>query len=166
MSTLQMNERDKSMSASTIAPRDISGDAPSCAMVRFPAFWLKVFQAPCVFSESAAAIALSGTTSDCRQEITENNMSKLRSVGATAIASAALLGAIGPAAAKDYEYCRRDETSFMMQCGFDTLAQCQDTSFGRGGDCFLNPSHGNAANAYDYAPGVRKTYAYAPHRGE
>jgi hypothetical protein len=91
-------------------------------------------------------------------------MSKFLSLSAAAITCATLLGAAGPAAAKDYKYCRRDETSFMMQCGFDTLAQCQDTSFGRGGDCFLNPSLGSSANAYAYAPGVRKTFAYAPHR--
>jgi Protein of unknown function (DUF3551) len=36
-------------------------------------------------------------------------------------------------------------TSFMLQCGFETLAQCQETSFGRGGDCFRNPSLGSAA---------------------
>lgn len=52
----------------------------------------------------------------------------------------------------------------MLQCGFETLAQCQDMSSGRGGDCFRNPSLGGAADAYAYAPGVRKTYAYAPHR--
>ena len=89
-------------------------------------------------------------------------MRKLLSLDAAAIASAAFFGGAGPAAAKDYEYCRRDVTSFMLQCGFETLAQCQDTSFGRGGDCFRNPSLGSAANAYAYAPGVRKTYAYAP----
>jgi|HubBroStandDraft_2_1064218.scaffolds.fasta_scaffold166151_1 hypothetical protein len=89
-------------------------------------------------------------------------MSKLLSLGAAAIASAVLFGAAGPAAAKDYEYCRRGVTSFMLQCGFETLAQCQDTSFGRGGDCSRNPSLGSTANAYDYAPGVGKTYAYAP----
>ncbi len=91
-------------------------------------------------------------------------MRELLSLGAAAIASAAFFGGAGPAAAKDYEYCRRDVTSFMLQCGFETLAQCQETSFGRGGDCFRNPSLGSAANAYDYAPGVRKTYAYAPLR--
>jgi len=88
----------------------------------------------------------------------------MRKLLSAAIASAAFVGAAGPAAAKDYQYCRRDVTSFMLQCGFETLAQCQDTSFGRGGDCFRNPSLGSAANAYDYAPGVRKTYAYAPLR--
>ena len=91
-------------------------------------------------------------------------MRELLSLGAAAIASAAFFGGAGPAAAKDYEYCRRDVTSFMLQCGFETLAQCQETSFGRGGYCFRNPSLGSAANAYDYAPCVRKTYAYAPLR--
>jgi hypothetical protein len=91
-------------------------------------------------------------------------VSKLLSLGAAAIASAAFLAAAGPAAAKDYEYCRRDVTSFMLQCSFDTLAQCQNMSFGRGGDCFRNPSLGGAASAYAYAPGVHKTYAYAPDR--
>jgi hypothetical protein len=38
-------------------------------------------------------------------------MSKLLSLGAAAIASAVFFGAAGPAAAKDYEYCRRDVTS-------------------------------------------------------
>jgi hypothetical protein len=52
----------------------------------------------------------------------------------------------------------------MLQCGFDTLVQCQETSFGRGNDCFRNPSLGGAAGAYVYVPSVRKTYAYAPHR--
>lgn len=87
-------------------------------------------------------------------------MSKVLSLSAAAIASLAF-SVTEPAAANDYEYCRRDATSFMLQCRFETLAQCQGTSFGRGSDCFRNPSLGSAANAYAYAPGVRKTYAYA-----
>jgi hypothetical protein len=31
-------------------------------------------------------------------------------------------------------------------------------------DCLRNPRLGSAANAYVYAPGVGKTYAYAPNR--
>jgi Protein of unknown function (DUF3551) len=69
-----------------------------------------------------------------------------------------------PAAANDYEYRRRDITSYMLQCGFDTLAQCQEMSFGRGGVCLRNPSLGSAADAYVYTLGIRKTYVYAPHR--
>jgi hypothetical protein len=37
------------------------------------------------------------------------------------------------------------------------------TVAGRGGDCFRDPWLGAAADAYAYAPSVRKTYAYAPH---
>jgi Protein of unknown function (DUF3551) len=83
-------------------------------------------------------------------------MKKRLMLSAAAIACAALFGAATPAAAKDYEYCRRDVTSFMLSCGFDTLAQCQDMSSGRGGDCIRNPSLGGAANAYAYAPIARK----------
>jgi Protein of unknown function (DUF3551) len=37
------------------------------------------------------------------------------------------------------EYCRKDVTSQVVSCGFDTLEQCQWTSSGRGGDCFRDP---------------------------
>jgi hypothetical protein len=91
-------------------------------------------------------------------------MKKLLMLGAAAISFAAFFGAAGPAAAKDYQYCRRDVTAAMLQCGFDTMAQCQDMSSGRGGDCLRNPALGGAADAYAYAPRVRGTYAYAPRR--
>jgi hypothetical protein len=83
-------------------------------------------------------------------------MSKLLSLGIAAVTCIAFFGAAGPAAAKDYEYCRRDITSYMLSCGFDTLAKCQDMSSGRGGDCVRNPSLGDAANAYAYAPIARQ----------
>jgi Protein of unknown function (DUF3551) len=83
-------------------------------------------------------------------------MKKLLTLSAAAVSCAAFFGTAAPAAAKDYEYCRRDVTAFMLQCGFDTLAQCQDISSGRGGDCVHNPSFGGAANAYAYAPVARK----------
>jgi hypothetical protein len=91
-------------------------------------------------------------------------MKKLLTLNSAAITCIAFFGATAPAKANDHEYCRRDLTSYMLQCGFDTLAQCQYTSFGRGGDCIRNPSLGSAADAYAYAPSVRKTYAYAAHR--
>jgi hypothetical protein len=92
------------------------------------------------------------------------NMKMLLMLNAAIISCTAFFGAAPMAVAKDYEYCRRDITSYMLQCGFDTLAQCQYTSFGRSGDCIRNPSLGSAADAYAYAPGVRETYAYAAHR--
>jgi hypothetical protein len=89
---------------------------------------------------------------------------RLLTFSAALIACVAYFGTSGPAAAKEYQYCRRDITSFMLQCGFDTLAQCQDMASGRGGDCLRNPALGDAASAYAYAPGIRKTFAYAPRR--
>jgi hypothetical protein len=83
-------------------------------------------------------------------------MSKLLSLGGAAVTCIAFFGAAGPAAAKDHEYYRRDIVSYMLSCGFDTLAQCQDMSSGRGGDCVRNPSLGDAANAYAYAPIARQ----------
>jgi hypothetical protein len=54
-------------------------------------------------------------TSDTGRKFGGASMSKLLSLSAAAIASAAFFAATGPAAAKDYEYCRRDLTSFMLQ---------------------------------------------------
>ena len=85
-------------------------------------------------------------------------------LGAAAISCPAFFLSAAPAAATDHEYCRGDIKSYMLQCGFDTLAQCQEMSFGRGADCFQYPSLGSAADAYAYAPGVSKMYAFAPHR--
>ena len=82
-------------------------------------------------------------------------MTKLLNVGVAAIACAAYFGAAGPVAAKN-EYCRRGATDYMVSCGFDTLAQCQAMSSGRGGDCFRDPSLGDASNAYAYAPTTHK----------
>jgi hypothetical protein len=83
-------------------------------------------------------------------------MSKLLSLGVAAVTSIAVFGAAGSAAAKNNEYCRREASSYMLSCGFDTLAQCRDMSFGRGGDCLRNPSLGDTASAYAYAPVARK----------
>jgi hypothetical protein len=83
-------------------------------------------------------------------------MSKLLSLGVAAVTCIAVFGASGLAAAKDYEYCRRDGVSYMLSCGFDTLAQCRDMSSGRGGDCLRNPSFGDTASAYAYVQVVRK----------
>jgi hypothetical protein len=84
-------------------------------------------------------------------------MKKLLTFSAAAIACAAFFALSGPAAAKDYQFCRIDITSFMRQCSFDTMAQCQDMSSGRGGSCVENPTFAQTnANAYAYAPVGRK----------
>jgi hypothetical protein len=83
---------------------------------------------------------------------------------AAAVSVAVFFFGAAPAAAEDHQYCRRDITSYMFQCGFDTLARCEDMSSRRGGNCMRNPQLGSAADAYAYAPGIRQTYAYAPRR--
>ena len=91
------------------------------------------------------------------------NMKKLLTFGAAAIASAAFFGSAAPAAAGSHEYCRRDINEYgALSCSFDTLAQCQATASGRGDDCLRDPSLRSASNAYASAPDVRGTYAYAP----
>lgn len=83
-------------------------------------------------------------------------MSKFLSLGFAAIVCAAYFGAAGPAAAKN-EYCRRDINEYgALSCSFDTLAQCQATASGRGGDCIRDPSLSAATDAYGYAPVARK----------
>jgi hypothetical protein len=43
-------------------------------------------------------------------------------------------------------------TSAVVSCGFDTLAQCQDMSSGRGGDCYRDPFLTDTRSALAYAP--------------
>ena len=56
----------------------------------------------------------------------------------TALAAMASVSSTTPASAG--EYCRRDVTSQVVSCSFDSLEQCEWTSSGRGGDCFRDPS--------------------------
>jgi hypothetical protein len=91
------------------------------------------------------------------------NMTKLLTFGAAAIASAAFFGGAAPATAGPHEYCRRDIVNYgALSCSFETLAQCHATASGRGGDCLHDPSLDAGARAFAYAPSVRATYAYAP----
>ena len=41
-------------------------------------------------------------------------MSKLLSLGVATVTCIAFFGAAGPAAAKEYEYCRREAASYML----------------------------------------------------
>jgi len=90
-------------------------------------------------------------------------MKKLLTFGTAAIACAAVFSNAALAAAGPHEYCRRDIVNYgALSCSFDTLAQCQATASGRGGDCLRDPSLDAGARAFAYAPSVRGTYAYAP----
>ena len=79
--------------------------------------------------------------------------SLFRSTVASILVRALAYAAIStPAQAHTYEYCRRDAESFAQSCSFDTLAQCQATSSGRGGDCYRDPFLRGASGAHAYAP--------------
>jgi hypothetical protein len=77
------------------------------------------------------------------------------------VTSVAALGALTfvasatPASAHTYEYCRRDIVGYTLSCSFDTMAQCQAMSSGRGGDCLRDPFLKDIGSAYAYAPGRR-----------
>jgi hypothetical protein len=75
---------------------------------------------------------------------------KLSAAPITALCALAFVTMATPASAG--EYCRKDVTSAVVSCGFDTLAQCQDMSAGRGGDCYRDPFLPDAKSALAYAP--------------
>ena len=62
-----------------------------------------------------------------------------------------------PAAAHDYECCRRDVTSYVLSCSFDTMNQCKAMSSGRGGDCLRDPFVKEIGNAFSYASSLSRT---------
>ncbi|MBR1120761.1 DUF3551 domain-containing protein [Bradyrhizobium lablabi] len=73
---------------------------------------------------------------------------------ATAIAAAAIFGALGTGSATAGEYCRQDVTGHMTSCSYSSMEQCQAMSAGIGGDCFRDPHLGssNPGNALAHAP--------------
>jgi hypothetical protein len=92
----------------------------------------------------------------------ESNMTRLLKIAAapaTAAFALTFLTFTGSAPAQAGEYCRRDVTSAVVGCSFDTLEQCQAMSGGRGGDCFRDPFLPDR-NALAYAP---KAKAAAKH---
>jgi hypothetical protein len=72
-----------------------------------------------------------------------------------ALGALTFVAAATPASAHTYEYCRRDVIGGTLSCGFDTLAQCQAMSSGRGGDCLRDPFLSDIGSAYAYAPDRR-----------
>src|SRR5258705_4087830 len=75
---------------------------------------------------------------------------KLSAAPITALSALAFVAMATPVSAG--EYCRKDVTSAVVSCSFDTLAQCQDMSSGRGGDCFRDP----------FLPAISSTYEASP----
>jgi Protein of unknown function (DUF3551) len=73
----------------------------------------------------------------------------------TALGALTLVAIATPASAHTYEYCRRDVIGYTLSCSFDTMAQCQAMSAGRGSDCLRDP----------FLSDIRSSYARAPNRG-
>jgi hypothetical protein len=73
----------------------------------------------------------------------------------TALGALTFVAIATPAPAHAYEYCRRDVIGSTLSCSFDTLAQCQAMSSGRGGDCLRDPFLGDTGSSYAYAPDRR-----------
>jgi hypothetical protein len=108
--------------------------------------------------------------------ISETKMLSFLKIGApTALAVAAIVGAMSTGSAKAGEFCRQDVTGHMTSCGFSTMQQCKDSSAGIGGDCFRDPNLGSSSNpsgAFAYAPkaphaakGARKGNAASTRKG-
>ena len=57
-----------------------------------------------------------------------------------------------PVAAKDYAFCRQDDSSGMRSCGFETMEQCVTAISGRGGACTRDPYVTETGGSYAYAP--------------
>jgi hypothetical protein len=87
--------------------------------------------------------------------ISETKMLSFLKIGApTALAVAAIVGAMSTGSATAGEFCRQDVTGHMTSCSFSTMQQCKDSSAGIGGDCFRDPNLGssNPSGAFAYAP--------------
>jgi hypothetical protein len=84
------------------------------------------------------------------QDETAFELLKLSAARMTALSALAFVAMATPASA--VEYCRKDVTSAVVSCSFDTLAQCKDMSSGRGGDCFRDPLLPATSSAYAYQP--------------
>src|SRR5258708_39678989 len=75
---------------------------------------------------------------------------KLSAAPITALSALAFVAMATPASAG--EYCRKDVTSAVVSCSFNTLAQCQDMSSAPGADCFPDPFLPATSSAYAYQP--------------
>jgi hypothetical protein len=90
-----------------------------------------------------------------RKEIDMSKFLESMVTSVAALGALTLVATATPASAHTYEYCRRDVTGYTVSCGFDTLAQCQAMSGGRGGDCLRDPFLSAIGNSYAYAPDRR-----------
>jgi hypothetical protein len=111
------------------------------------------------FHMSSGAELTNGT------ENTMKNFLKLASAPAAALVAAIAFGAINMPAANAGEFCRTDVTGHMTGCGFDSMAQCQASSSGLGGDCFRDPYLNDSKGAFAYLPKSSRSKHGSPAAG-
>ena len=80
----------------------------------------------------------------------------LRLAAGIAMLCAGPLVAASSTTANAWEYCRRDITGHMLGCSFSSMAQCEATRYGLGGDCLRDPFLPDARGAYAYQAGLAK----------
>lgn len=86
-------------------------------------------------------------------------MKAFLTIAATFVAATAFSAMLaGDASAADF--CRRDVTGHMLSCSFATMAQCEATRYGLGGDCLADPF--KAYHPGVESPGNATAYAYQP----
>jgi uncharacterized protein DUF3551 len=89
---------------------------------------------------------------------------KATTAPAAFVAAIAFGAMIVPASAA--EFCRTDVTGHMTSCGFDSMAQCQASSAGVGGDCFRDPNLKDSNDAYAHQPKPRHSRSGSPAAGK
>src|ERR1700681_4711683 len=91
---------------------------------------------------------------------------KATTAPAAALLAAIVFGAMIAPDASAAEFCRTDVSGHMTGCGFDSMAQCQASSAGIGGDCFRDPSLSDSKNAYAYHPESPRSRSGSPAGGK
>jgi hypothetical protein len=77
---------------------------------------------------------------------------KATTAPAAALFAAVAFGAMTAPTASAAEFCRTDVSGHMTSCSYTSVAQCQASSSGIGGDCFRDPYLNDSKNAYAYHP--------------
>ena len=67
------------------------------------------------------------------------NLFKRLGAPATAVAAAAIFGALTTGGASAGEFCRQDVTGHMLSCSYSSMEQCQATAAGLPATCVENP---------------------------
>src|ERR1700751_1140182 len=76
-------------------------------------------------------------TADKREQM--NQLFNIAVTPAAAAVAWAIIAFAPTTPATAGEYGRKDVTSALVSCSFETLEQCQSMSAGRGGDCYRDP---------------------------